>query len=103
MAMSATRFSPHLAARLMPRRVGPAMSPLIMTRGHADRTPHLPNKSDTEGGHPLNLKNHGATRAVRIVVYGALGVAAIAETIFWCSWLWSKAFKRAADEPEQQT
>ena len=71
-------------------------------RGFADQTPHRPNASGADRSDPINLKRLGATRTVRLVVYGALGVAAVAETTFWCSWLWSKAFKRAADEPEQQ-
>lgn len=99
--MSATSFSRSLATHLVPRKVIPGIPTSVIRRRFADRTPHRPDQSNES--HPLNLKKLGATRTVRIVVYGALGVAAIAETAFWCSWLWSKAFKRAADEPEQQT
>ena len=74
----------------------------VVTRGFADQAPHRPNMPDADRSDPINLKKLGATRTVRIVIYGALGVAAVAETTFWCSWLWSKAFKRIADEPEEQ-
>jgi hypothetical protein len=86
----------------MSRRVNTGMSSSIMTRGFADQAPHRPNISDADGSDSFSLKKLGATRAVRMFVYGALGVAAIAETTFWCSWLWSKAFKRAADEEAEQ-
>jgi len=74
----------------------------VIRRGFADQTSHRPDKSNVESSHVFDLKKLGATRKVRIVVYGALGIAAIAETTFWCSWLWSKAFKQTADEREQQ-
>lgn len=100
--MSAIHYSQTLAARHISRKSIPGMPKSVMTRGFADQTPHRPNMSDGDRSDPFNLKKLGATRTVRIVVYGALGVAAVAETTFWCSWLWSKAFKRAAEEPEQQ-
>ena len=96
--MNTTYYSRSLAAHLMSCRIDSGISSSIMKRGFADQTPRRPNTSDTDRSDPFNLKKLGATRTVRIVVYGALGVAAIAETTFWCSWLWSKAFKRAADE-----
>ena len=99
--MIAIHYSQPLAARLMSPRSFTGMPKSAKIRGYADQT-HRPNMSDADRSDPINLKKLGATRTVRIVVYGALGVAAVAETTFWCSWLWSKAFKRAADEPEQQ-
>lgn len=78
------------------------MPKTVVTRGFANQTPRCPNMSDADRSDPINLKKLGATRTVRIVVYSALGIAAVAETTFWCSWLWSKAFKRTADELEQQ-
>lgn len=101
--MSATRYSQTLGVRLTSRGSISGVPKSVATRGFADQTPHRPNMSNAERSDPINLKKLGATRTVRTVVYGALGVAALAETTFWCSWLWSKAFKRTADEPEQQT
>lgn len=100
--MSATHYPQTLAARFISRRIMLGMPKPVVTRGFADQTPHRPNMSGADRSDPINLKKLGATRTVRIVVYSALGVAAVAETTFWCSWLWSKAFKRVADEPEQR-
>lgn len=50
----------------------------------------------------FNLKKLGATPTVRVVIYGALGITAVAESTFWCSWLWSKAFRKVADTRDDE-
>ena len=54
---------------------------------------HHTKKSTVEETRDFDLKSLGATPTVRVVVYTALGIAAVAETTFWCSWFWSKDFK----------
>ena len=48
----------------------------------------------------LNLRKMGANRTVRIIVYGALGVAALAETTFWGTWAWAKFSGRTKPSAE---
>lgn len=91
-----------LTALLTSRRASRCIPTSIIARGLADRTPHHQTKN-TDGNHLFNLKKLGATPTVRFVVYGALGVAAVAETTFWCSWLWAKVFVQATDSSEQRT
>lgn len=100
--MTATYIPRQLAATTRFRYLAPATSSFNFSRGLADQIFHRPNKSSAEGAHTFNLKKLGATPTVRVVIYGALGIAAIAETTFWCSWLWSKAFKRVAYIREDQ-
>jgi len=99
--MTTSYYSRHLATLLISRKVGSGVPTSKFTRGLADQAPYRSSESSTHEHRVFNLKKLGATPTVRIVVYGALGFAATVETTFWCSWLWSKAFKRDDDGREQ--
>ena len=40
----------------------------------------------------FSMQSFGASRAAKLVVYGALGVIGTAETIFYGKWAWAKLF-----------
>lgn len=77
------------SAALWPVRTPVTLSPFL-ARSVSNQKPQGASKPDNPEPHPFDLKRLGATRTVQLVVYGALGIAAIAETTFWCSWLWAK-------------
>lgn len=77
------------SAALWPVRAPVTLSPFL-SRSVSNQKPHGTSKPDAPEPHPFDLKRLGATRTVQVVVYGALGITAIAETTFWCSWLWGK-------------
>ena len=46
------------------------------------------SRGNNEEVQRFNLKDLGATRVARVVVYIAIGVIGTAETVFWGRWLW---------------
>lgn len=78
--------------------------PLSSLQGRsAVRRLHHSNEADADQTHTFDLKKLGATPAVRIIIYGALGIGAVAETVFWCSCLWSGILDPNTDEHGQET
>lgn len=71
----------------------PSRQPTLL-RSFADHSPRRATQPDPNQTSAFDLKKLGATPTVRLVVYGALGVAAITETAFWCSWGWAKFVKK---------
>lgn len=71
-----------------------------LIRRFADQPPHRQTKPDQNQHSPFDLKRLGATPTVRLVVYAALGVAATAETAFWCSWGWAKM--KGSEKPAEE-
>lgn len=65
---------------------------LATRRSFATSPPRTEAKKKSGSASPFDLKKLGATPTVRVVIYSALGVAAIAETAFWGSWARAKMF-----------
>lgn len=81
------------AAFFTPRRFAPAKPLSLFSGGLADKADQRSAKASTYDS--FNLKKLGATPTTRAVVYGALGIGAVAETVAWCSWLWLKKVEPA--------